>query len=30
MKMVYEPLSLEIKDFLFSICIFDSFSCETS
>ena len=27
-ETVYEPLSLEIKDFLFSICIFDSFSCE--
>lgn len=27
-ETAYEPLSLEIKDFLFSICIFDSFSCE--
>ena len=27
-ETVYKPLSLEVKDFLFSICIFDSFSCE--
>jgi ATP-dependent transcriptional regulator len=27
-ETVYEPLSLEIKDFLFFICIFDSFTSE--